>query len=205
LLKFAGGDVAALPAVRRTTMNANVDQGWRRQGLLYPTMLIAAIAVIIFSVIGIAAMTGLLPGSVSGYRAAEDTPQPAVKRLPQDSPRVLDGPRAARSEPVARAGAACTECGVVESVRAIERKGEGGMASTNAGAVFGSQQMGGERTAATVASAGNENERNITTSITYQVRVRMNDGSHRNHYQATPPKFSVGQRVRLSDGRLAAE
>jgi outer membrane lipoprotein SlyB len=71
--------------------------------------------------------------------------------------------------------------------------------------VFGSQQMGGERTAATVASAGNENERNMTTSITYQVRVRMNDGSHRNHYQATPPKFSVGQHVRLSDGRLAAE
>jgi outer membrane lipoprotein SlyB len=205
LLKFAGGDVAALPAVRRTMMNANVDQSWRRQGLLYPTMLIAAIAVIIFSVIGIAAMTGLLPSSVSGYRAAEDTPQPAVKRLPQDNPRVLDTPRAARSEPAARAGAACTECGVVESVRAIERKGDGGMAGTYAGAVVGNQEIGGGRTG-TVAGAGGfaggEIERNMNTRITYQVRVRMNDGSHRNHYQAAPPKVGVGQHVRLSNGHL---
>lgn len=173
-------------------------------------MLIAAIAVIIFSVIGIAAMTGLLPSGVSGYRVADDTPQPAVKRLPQDNPRVLDAPRAARSEPVARGGAACTECGIVESVRAIERKGESGVAGTNAGAVgglVGSQEIGSGRTAATGAGgfAGNEIERNMNTPITYQVRVRMNDGSHRNHYQATPPKFSVGQRVRLSDGHLAAD
>ena len=192
-------------------MNANVDQSWRRQGLLYPTMLIAAIAVIIFSVIGIAAMTGLLPGAVSGYRAADDTPQPALKRLPQDNPRVLDAPRTARSEPAARASAACTECGVVESVRTIERKGEGGMAAANAGVggSVGSQQISGGPAAATAAGAGgfagNEIERNMNTSITYQVRVRMNDGSHRTHYQATPPKFSVGQRVRLSDGHLVAE
>jgi outer membrane lipoprotein SlyB len=209
LLKFDGGDVAALPAVRQTTMNANVDQSWRRQGLLYPTMLIAAIAVIIFSVIGIAAMTGLLPSAVSGYRAADDTPQPALKRLPQDNPRVLVAPRAARSDPTARASAACTVCGVVESVRTIERKGEGGMAATSAGVggSVDSQQISGGPAAATAAGgfASNEIERNMNMPITYQVRVRMNDGSHRNHYQATPPKFSVGQRVRLSDGRLLAE
>jgi outer membrane lipoprotein SlyB len=211
LLKFAGGDVAVLPAVRRTTMNANVDQSWRRQGLLYPTMLIAAIAVIIFSVIGIAAMTGLLPSAVSGYRAADDTPQPAVKRLPQDNPRVLDAPRAARSEPAVRAGAACTECGVVESVRTIERKGERSMAGTSADALVGGllrnqEVSGGGRTAATVAGAGgfagSETERNMNTRITYQVRVRMNDGSHRNHYQAAPPQVGVGQHVRLSNGHL---
>jgi outer membrane lipoprotein SlyB len=187
-------------------MNANVDQSWRRQGLLYPTMLIAAIAVIIFSVIGIAAMTGLLPSAVSGYRAADDTPPPALKRLPQDNPRVLDAPRAARSEPAARAGAACTECGVVESVRTIERKGENGMAATNAGALVGSQQVSGGPAVATAAGAGgfagNEIERNMNTRITYQVRVRMNDGSHRNHYQTAPPKVGVGQRVRLSNGHL---
>jgi outer membrane lipoprotein SlyB len=199
-------------AARRTMMSTNVDQSWRRQGLLYPTMLIAAIAVIIFSVIGIAAMTGLLPSAVSGYRAPDDTPAP-VKRLPQDSPRVLDAPRSVRNEPVARGAAQCPECGVVEAVRAIERKGEGSMLGAGAGAVVGglvgSQVGGGNgRTAATVAGAGagafagNEIERNMNTRITYQVRVRMNDGSHRNHYQAAPPKVTVGQRVRLSDGRL---
>jgi outer membrane lipoprotein SlyB len=88
----------------------------------------------------------------------------------------------------------------VESVRALERKGDSGMA----GAV-GGQEVGGGRTAATVAGAGNETERNMNSPITYQVRGRMNDGSHRNHYQAIPPKLSVGQRVRLSDGHLAAD
>lgn len=200
-----------------TIMNANADQSWRRQGLLYPTMLIAAIAVIIFSVVGIAAMTGLLPSAMSGYRAAEESPPPAVKRQPQDSPRALDAPRAAtHAPPVRRAVSGCAECGIVESVRVIERRGEGSMLGAGAGAVVGGllgNQVGNGsgRTAATVlgagagAFAGNEIERNMNTRITYQVRVKMSDGSHRNHYQSTPPKLAVGQQVRLSDGRLLAE
>lgn len=42
------------------------------KGLLYPTMLIAAIAVILFSVIGIATMAGLMPSALSqgGDKAA---------------------------------------------------------------------------------------------------------------------------------------
>lgn len=190
-------------------MNANVDNGWRRQGLLYPTMLIAAIAVIIFSVVGIAAMTGLLPSAMSGYRT-DETPPPAAKRLPQDSPRALD------ASPSRRVAAGCAECGVVESVRAIERKGEGSMLGAGAGAVVGGllgNQVGAGtgRTAATVigagagAFAGNEIERNMNTRITYQVRVKMSDGSHRNHYQSTPPKVSVGQHVRLSNGHLLVD
>lgn len=204
-------------------MNANVDHSWRRQGLLYPTMLIAAIAVIIFSVVGIAAMTGLLPSAMSGYRAADEAPPPAVKRQPQDSPRALDAPRAGqssaldapRSAPAHRA-AGCSECGVVEAVRVLERKGEGSMLGAGAGALVGGLLgnevgRGNGRTAATVlgagagAFAGNEIERNMHTRITYQVRVKMSDGSHRNHYQSTPPKLSVGQRVRLSNGNLVAD
>jgi len=204
-------------------MNANVDHSWRRQGLLYPTMLIAAIAVIIFSVVGIAAMTGLLPSAMSGYRAADEAPPSAVKRQPQDSPRALDAPRAGqssaldapRSAPAHRA-AGCSECGVVEAVRVLERKGEGSMLGAGAGAVVGGLLgnevgRGNGRTAATVlgagagAFAGNEIERNMHTRITYQVRVKMSDGSHRNHYQSTPPKLSVGQRVRLSNGNLVAD
>ena len=204
-------------------MNANVDQSWRRQGLLYPTMLIAAIAVIIFSVIGIAAMTGLLPSAVSGYRRSDETPPPTLKREPRDNPRALDGrPGAAASAkgvPRAaphRAAAVCTQCGVVEAVRAIERKGDASMLGAGAGAVVGGllgNQVGGGsgRAAATIvgagagAFAGNEIERNMNTRITYQVRVRMNDGSHRNHYQSTPPKVAVGQHVRLADGRLLTD
>lgn len=194
-------------------MDANAEAGWRRQGLLYPTMLIAAIAVIIFSVLGIAAMTGLLPNAMSGSRATDDMPAP-VRRQPLDTPRALDAPRAAAHE--APAVAVCRDCGVVEAVRALERKGDGTMLGAGAGAVVGGllgNQIGNGqgRAIATIAGAGagafagNEIERNVNTRITYQVRVRMSDGSHRNHYQATPPKVAVGQRVRLTDGHLRAE
>lgn len=198
-------------------MSTNVDQSWRRQGLLYPTMLIAAIAVIIFSMVGIAAMTGLLPSAMSGYRAADEAPPPAVKRQPQDSPRALDGPGTARrSAPASGTAAACAECGVVESVRALEHKGEGSALGAGGGAVVGGLLgnhigKGSGRTAATVAGAsagafaGSEIERNMNTRITYQVRVRMNDGTHRNHYQALLPKVDIGQRVRLANGQLVPD
>lgn len=62
-------------------------------GLLYPMMVIAAIAVIVFSILGIASVTGWMPsalsGSVSGAR-------PAVTFE-------------------------CGECGIIESVRELER------------------------------------------------------------------------------------
>ena len=138
-------------------------------------MLIAAIAVIIFSMVGIAAMTGLLPSAMSGYRVPEAPPSPA-KRVPRDAPRVLDAPHAAR-DAASGAANACTTCGVVESVRALEHK-------------------------TTVAGADGDADRRVETRITYQVRVRMEDGSHRSHYQGTAPKLTVGQHVRLADGRV---
>lgn len=203
-------------------MDANADQSWRRQGLLYPTMLIAAIAVIIFSMVGIAAMTGLLPSAMSGHRASDEAPATPLKRQPQDTPRALDAPRATQSVPrdapraAGGAPAPCVECGVVESVRALESKGEGSLLGAGAGAVVGGllgNQIGGGRgrTAATVAGAsagafaGNEIERKMNTRLTYQVRIRMNDGTHRNHYQGMPPKVAVGQRVRVSNGQVLAD
>ena len=67
------------------------------RGLLYPMMVIAAIAVIVFSVIGIASVTGWLPNTLASTPSAEvDT---------------------------ARSGVTfeCAECGVIESMRELER------------------------------------------------------------------------------------
>jgi hypothetical protein len=72
-------------------------------GILYPVMLIAAIAVIVFSVVGIATMMGWMPSALSG----RDAPERAAAA----------GPRPA--------GTACADCGIVESIRA--RKTETGM------------------------------------------------------------------------------
>lgn len=79
----------------------------KRSGILYPLMLIAAIAVIVFSVSGIATMMGWMPSILS--RSA-------------DPARVK--PAAAAEPGPARAfggASACRDCGVVESVRAVEK------------------------------------------------------------------------------------
>lgn len=64
-----------------------------RDGILYPLMLIAAIAVIIFSVVGIATMIGMVPGSLSQHeqpvresvakstQATTPAPNPATARI----------------------------------------------------------------------------------------------------------------------------
>ena len=89
-------------------MDVSRDHPLPRQGLLYPLMVIAAIAVIAFSIAGIATIAGWMPSSMlSG----------AATTKPDTAP-----PKPGTPEPP-RKGAAfqCTECGVIESVREIER------------------------------------------------------------------------------------
>ena len=76
-------------------------------GMLYPLMLIAAIAVIVFSVAGIATMMGWMPSALSNDAdPARAQPAPAFR---------LARPR------VVTAATDCRDCGVVESVRAVEK------------------------------------------------------------------------------------
>jgi hypothetical protein len=93
-----------------TTQRANLGK-W--QGLLYPVMLIAAIALIVFSLAGIATMAGWLPGVLSGNDAKveqvgpRDAPARALAPLPVAKPETDWTP-------------ACAECAVVETIRALE-------------------------------------------------------------------------------------
>ena len=186
--------------------------------MLYPTLLIAGISVIIASLLGIAAMTGLLPQAQS---------QPAVttaatgKAVAEPGAARVAPKTAASSKPAApRAAAAktvtatvrCEDCGVVESVRAIELKGEGSGVGAVAGGVVGGilgNPVGGGngRTAMTVvgagagAYAGHELEKNMKRSVSYEIRVRMDDRSTRT-FRSTQPDIGVGQRVSVRDGRL---
>ena len=173
----------------------------KRPGILFPLMLIAAITVIVFSVAGIATMMGWLPsvGSMT---------EPAAKAAPAKSavgrPRVMSA-----------AAAACGDCGVVESIRAVETKGKGSGLGAIGGAVVGGilgNQVGrGDgRTAATVvgagagAYAGNEIEKNVNKSVSYQVRVRMNDGTYRTFHESAQPALAVGQKVRVTAQGIVA-
>ncbi|MBI5924337.1 MAG: glycine zipper 2TM domain-containing protein [Aquabacterium sp.] len=103
----------------------------------------------------------------------------------------------------------CTNCGVIESVRAVQQKGQGSGVGAVAGGVIGGlvgNQMGkGDgKTAMTVLGAiggglaGNEVEKHQKTSTVYEVRIRMDDGSTRTLTQSTQP--AVGARVEV-DGK----
>jgi len=122
-------------------------------------------------------------------------------------------PRSATSSPAVTTAAAsvCTNCGVVESVRAYTVKGEGSGVGAVAGGVLGAavgNQMGkGDgRKAMTVLGAlggglaGHEVERRTKSATLHEVTVRMNDGSIRAVSQSVAPR--IGARVRLEGESL---
>ena len=194
----------------------------KRSGVLYPVMLIAAISLIVFSAAGIATMMGWLPSA----RSDADTPVPAQAQ-PSARTEAREEARApvqARSAPVAKpsqprvmasAPARCDDCGTIESIRAVEVQGEGSGMGAIGGAVVGGllgNQVGRGRgrTAATVvgagagAYAGHEIEKNVKKSVSYQVRVRMGDGTIRTYYEKAQPAYAVGQKVRVTEQGLVA-
>ena len=105
--------------------------------------------------------------------------------------------------------------GVVDSIQAVDSNssaggmGVGAVVGGVAGGVLGHQVGGGRgNTAATVAGAvggamaGNEIEqRNKTSSAAYQIGVRLDNGSYQTVTQDTVADLSVGNRVRIENGR----
>lgn len=169
--------------------------------LLYPSMVIAAIAVTVFSLLGIATLTGALPFAHSETNASVSQPYGFEEKVVE--------------APMQRLAAACSNCGIVESVRAVEVKGEGtglgAVAGGITGALLGTQIGNGNgRTVATVAGAaggayaGNEIEKNTRKHVTYRIRVRMGDETVRTVYQRSAPSVSPGDRVKVVDGTIVA-
>ena len=164
-----------------------------RNGILYPMLVIAAIAVIIFSAFGVATMTGLLPRAES----TNDTHAMTKNRVASSADKT------------------CNNCGVIESINTVEVKGQGSglgaVAGGVTGALIGNQiGRGNGNTVATIAGmaggayAGNEIEKNMKKSSRYQVRVRMNDGTLRTTYSSSAPAFAIGDRVRIMNGQVVA-
>lgn len=244
---------------------------------LHPVMWVAAVSVIVFSLVGIGAITGLIPTSSSQSAAEKQAtlpvppqlatmpqapaeqpaatapavieeyeqaaPAPAPKPAPVRQPVARNAEpkpvphKASKPEPMraaqapiedrapampageprpAPARAVCTQCGVVSSVRAIERKGEGSGVGAVGGAVAGGvigHQMGGGRgrDVMTVIGAvagglgGHEIEKNVRKVIKHQVTVRFDDGTTRTFTYDKAPMFRNGDQVRLSNGELVVD
>ena len=122
---------------------------------------------------------------------------------------------AASPAALAQAGK-CANCGVVQNVQYVEKKGEGSGVGMIAGGVIGGvlgHQIGSGRgnTVATIAGAGagaytgNEIEKNRKKTSYWSVAIRMDSGETRNFTYTSQPAVHQGERVRLVDGgrRLA--
>jgi outer membrane lipoprotein SlyB len=234
----------------------------------HPLMILAALAVILFCLAGIAAIMGWLPSSVGGNAAARQlteadrlalaagmqqqstlaaqaplaqqypaqpasapqypaqmlaaAPAPQYVRAPEPEP--LPAPRrvtqAPAHKPVQVAEAKqernwCSNCGNIESVRTITHRAEGSGLGAAGGAVLGGllgNQIGGGtgRQLATVAGAvggavvGNQVEGNMKATHSYEIRVRLDDGSQRTFRQNSAPSWRTGDRVRVVKGVLRA-
>ena len=115
---------------------------------IHPLAAGAAIAVIVASAVGVAAMTGHLPGSNAEPAAAPQVtaapPPVAAVRSESAEHRAAERERA-RNQHIADASPAthaqtrlvCANCGVVEAVNAVQQKGEGGYVGMIGGGVAG--------------------------------------------------------------------
>ena len=116
----------------------------------------------------------------------------------------------------AAAQAKCTDCGVVQSIRAVEQKGQGSGLGAVAGGVVGGvigHQIGSGRgnTVATIAGAGagayagHQVEKNVKKTTTWSVSIKMDSGQTRTFNYSNQPTVREGERVKLVDGgkRLA--
>jgi outer membrane lipoprotein SlyB len=115
----------------------------------------------------------------------------------------------------APSSAVCTTCGVVESIRYVEQKGEGSGVGAIAGGVLGGvlgHQIGSGRgnTAATIvgagagAYAGNEVEKNAKKKSYYAVAIRLDNGRLRTITQGARPGVREGDRVKIGSGNRLA-
>lgn len=151
-----------------------------RAVILYPLMLIAAIAAIVFSAVGIATMLGWIPDVLSRNESVAQSALPAAPAAAAQSRNAHNNAHDARGT-----AASCRECGSVESIQAIEANGQ----DTNASAG---------------ANTRHPIEKNVPHPVNYQVRVRMNDGTYRTFTQRAQPALAVGQKVRVTDQGVVA-
>ncbi|HXZ93775.1 MAG TPA: glycine zipper 2TM domain-containing protein [Burkholderiales bacterium] len=193
---------------------------------LHPLIATAAVAMIVLSAAGVAAITGLLPGTHGAPNPDEATaasapPQPEAPQAQEPPPAPRPAPkRIAKAAPrveapaqMAAAKAPCADCGTVESVREVEVKGQGTGLGAVAGGVLGGvlgHQMGNGRGkdvmtvlgAAGGALAGHEVEKEARATKHWEIAVRMDNGALRTIQSSTQPPWRADDHVRVVNDAL---
>jgi outer membrane lipoprotein SlyB len=183
----------------------------------HPMIIIAGIAIVLFCAAGTAAIMGWIPTSIGSNTndsvlTQSDQLATPVKPTPQTKPRQASAAPVRQAQtPTEPRYASCSNCGVVESTREITTRGEGSGVGAAGGAVIGGllgNQVGGGRgkDVMTVvgaiggAVAGNQIEGQVKATRSYEIAVRLEDGSIRTIQQANQPGWRAGDHVKITDG-----
>jgi len=149
-------------------------------------------------------------GSGVAYDNAPSTAYASAQAERDANPPTQKASRLADSEATGRW---CASCGNVESIRDIVTRARGSGVGAGAGAILGGllgNQVGSGngRSLATVAGAvggavvGNQVEGNMHAYHSYEIRVRLDDGTLRTFHQRSVPQWRTGDRVRIVKGSL---
>jgi outer membrane lipoprotein SlyB len=191
----------------------------------HPLILAAAVAVVLVSGLGAAALMGWLPSS-AGKNSDSSLSANGQLMVNQSLPATLSQSGDAayhRTAPVHRPRAAeyvtstspttCANCGVIDAINEVDTRGQGSGVGVAGGAVVGGllgNQVGGGRgrELATIAGAiggavaGNQIEGSVRTSHNYNISVRLNDGTFRTFNQSEQPSWHTGDHVKIVDGSI---
>lgn len=195
----------------------------------HPIVIISAIAVTIFALVGTAAIMGWLPkahteegsaeqaklvseSSADKTKAAEAKHTDKAKQAKSNSVKIASS----ESTPRSSSAATCDNCGVVHSVNLITKEGEGtglgAVAGGVAGGLLGNQIGKGKgNTVATVAGvaggayAGHQVEKTMKKTQSYKITVRMNDGTDNVFHQNTDPGLAIGEKVKIENGGIVRQ
>lgn|SRR5262245_1598195 len=149
-----------------------------------PLVLAAVASVTIAGLIGLGALTGVLPSKRAPVRS--DEPLPRVEAKPAQQ-------------------GVCAVCGTIEAIRTVEVLEEvGGGPESRAGKETGDASPSLAMSMLdTLSEAFTANEaKGARKRQAFRVTVRMDDGSFRAISLSSPPAFAVGDKVRVVEGRL---
>ncbi len=183
---------------------------------------IAGIALTLFCAVGIAALMGWIPNSMGGPSDKAAVGQQSANRAAPVAAKAhtamgltVPSQRAARAHtaPLLASAATCAHCGVIESVREVAAKGQasglGAVGGAVVGGLLGNQAGAGRgKDVMTVigavggAVAGNEVEKRVKASKSYELTVRLNDGSSRVISVAGLPAWRIGDKVKVVNGAI---
>ncbi len=187
---------------------------YQRNALLTPLVIAAAISVLIFSGIGIAAITGHLSithSSLNPFSNFNSTPSSGIIQAPIIPTEGHEGLTRHRGESLAEGkpvnyqfGArvqsgkgrpVCSDCGVVDSILPSQ-------ARPLATGFIRSLATGGEGATILKVSGQTGDERTGSGGTGFVVTVHMENGTTRTIYESDRPSFDIGERIKLVNGAV---